>query len=490
MAHKLQLQRDGGPTSRDSRRLRSGGSGRSSNGGSGRLGGYARGRVGRRHGAANGGRVAADERRAHVASIVREAVGPREAGIGHVAKGAVGIEHERTTGRPVEEDGAGVGAQVIGDYVARERSVLWSIFGLGNVIKYFKYSCYMSKSNNHEKQQDALQEKLFRKEIEYNGNCMHPGCPNKVNMRSHILQENGILNHIAPNGKFMEITEGRLFQPNNVELTGVNASQLFTFRGLCGDHDRDDFAEIERQSTDFTSYREQMLFSYRALLNDLSKGQVVERYHNVALNSDAIDANRRENIKIGSVKTILARKDLEYYKILMDSELWMGNKSQNFDFYRRVIPKVELATSVVIGIPLRPFYPKQGLPWGFTREQALALVPADVNYRPFVGIVFLTIIPRDNDLVIIIGYHKSVVDIKGILVGAISGLSDEKFMDLVSNIVISVGTWCISNNLYDDWKKKGVIEDILVARSQFMETAIRPFNDREERVRYNMFAIV
>lgn len=350
----------------------------------------------------------------------------------------------------------------------------------------------MSTKGNHEKQQDNLQERLVAAELRFKGTCMHPGCTNKVNMKSHVLQKEGVLRHIAPDGKIREITEGRLLYPTCVEKEGISNSKRFAFYGLCGIHDNKDFAELEKANADkdFLSYRQHLLFSYRSVLNDLSLGRAMARYHIKAINNSGIDLTRRKELQRVAPKYIIASKELEHFKFIIERELWFNDPTQHFYFHRRVLPKVEVATSALFGESHFPYYITPQLPWGLTYGQAMGLDPASKHFKPHTAVTFLHIIPQESNTIVLLGYIKSATEVRGCPVDSIASMSDADFLKLCSDVLITIQTWCMSENLYQTWQAQGIIEGMLTARNYFLENAYRPTGQKLEKVTFNMFESV
>ncbi|GAB2461259.1 hypothetical protein GCM10011375_12300 [Hymenobacter qilianensis] len=146
----------------------------------------------------------------------------------------------------------------------------------------------------------------------------------------------------------------------------------------------------------------------------------------------------------------------------MEQELWFGDHNQRFEFHRRVLPKIDIATSAVFGGAIRPV--------AITYLQAQAINPLHIGFTPLSQPRFIHLIPRATDLVSIVGYvkHSSQRKIKGVLISEIEELPDENFRKLISDIVVSIQTWGISESLYETWEHQGTITTILDAIESFV----------------------
>src|SRR5579864_5104651 len=97
--------------------------------------------------------------------------------------------------------------------------------------------------------------------------CSFDNC-DKSSIQSHLLQENGILNQIANKTKDVMELAIDVYKPGTFIFKPISIGQVFTFPGFCDSHDSSIFKEIEQEKIDHTSYRTQLLFSYRAIVNE------------------------------------------------------------------------------------------------------------------------------------------------------------------------------------------------------------------------------
>ncbi|RZK25606.1 MAG: hypothetical protein EOO43_05065, partial [Flavobacterium sp.] len=114
------------------------------------------------------------------------------------------------------------------------------------------------------KKLNAIIDKYYSKCQNKQRKCPVDGC-NENAISSHLLQKNGIINHIATNQHVRQVSFDKFPTIKyKIKLIGVN--QALTFKGFCSYHDSELFKSIEGLNIDFNQYRCQLLFTYRALL--------------------------------------------------------------------------------------------------------------------------------------------------------------------------------------------------------------------------------
>lgn len=177
--------------------------------------------------------------------------------------------------------------------------------------------------------------------------CFLTNCNNK-SITSHLLQKNGILNHIATDNHLYQFGIDP-YKPNlfNFEKIGVN--KAFTFPGFCNKHDTSIFKEIETEEIDFSQYRTNLLFSYRILANELRKKEIlIDRFTSI-LNDFALnlyyDYRYFHDLKERIKGHRQALKDGEYYLKHFYSDI--NNNTKNFTFLTIELPYVEFCASGV-----------------------------------------------------------------------------------------------------------------------------------------------
>lgn len=120
--------------------------------------------------------------------------------------------------------------------------------------------------------------------------CMCPNCSDSA-INSHLLQRNGVLNHIIVKGHLYEIGREAFYKWHKnspVKIKKVGLQQAISFPLFCNKHDTELFATIEGNLIDFDDYRSQLLFSYRGLCSEIRKKEFV-KIRNIANDKSEIN---------------------------------------------------------------------------------------------------------------------------------------------------------------------------------------------------------
>ena len=306
--------------------------------------------------------------------------------------------------------------------------------------------------------------------------CNYPACNNPA-INSHILQENGILNWIADDKKaFMEHTPWSKFRPEEFYPSSINKSKMFTFKGFCNYHDSTVFKEIENGNLNFSSYRHNLLFSYRGLLNDLYSALISRDFANKALYDNKLPDIWKDDYRKRRNREQLKINELTYYKWVIEQEILFKQHSQQFIFHHFSLPKLELATSTIYGgITI---YGAKG--YKEMEYTALRKVKADdPTYRPACHPIFINLIPGENDFSFILGHVKTLTEIEAIPVRDIDDLGQSDILGLLSQILPKLEVWGMSKKLYKKWKDEGKVDRLLNARASW-NGKIDPFSTEAE----------
>lgn len=259
--------------------------------------------------------------------------------------------------------------------------------------------------------------------------CMCPEC-DKAAINSHLLQRNGILNHIAKNGHLYEIRQEDFFkwhksEPMRIKKVGI--MQAISFPLFCSEHDTNIFKPIEGDIVDFDDYRSQLLFSYRALCAELYKKKCNQIRHDIWHDSNM----KKESIE-GTDKAL---KDLKYYKYLFETEL--KNPKNKFTFYHRSYSFVGICASGTCSYE----------PVDYNSPLS---VESAINKKVWDGF-FINVIPQKDSLEIIIGYHKNHVnsDLRR-YVESWKNLSFDNLQRKLTDLFCTrLETWSMSPDVYD-----------------------------------------
>ena len=140
------------------------------------------------------------------------------------------------------------------------------------------------------KRANSIMAKLLKRAKEAKWNCLYPNCE-KDSIMSHLLQKNGILSRISTNRHVLEIqsTHNKNNKKDKHEIKSIGLNEAFAFPGFCISHDTLLFEKIENGNTiDYYDYYTQLLFSYRALMNESRKKEIIVDYYNRILKSSEL----------------------------------------------------------------------------------------------------------------------------------------------------------------------------------------------------------
>ncbi|MDO7884338.1 hypothetical protein [Hymenobacter cheonanensis] len=323
--------------------------------------------------------------------------------------------------------------------------------------------------------------------------CYNPDCKSgKHAIKSHVLQENGILNKIAesrPGGlKIVELKLNNNFQESKTGhrygfyLNGIGSDSELTFWGFCKECDAKLFHNLEIGSRDYTDSKNQLLLSYRAHLNELYKQEYNVLFH-AAIRAEAGFPQHIKDNAYMPRQVHQASLALEGYKIKSSIEQALKRHGINspISFVHFTLPKVGIATSSVFSNKLSGATVDINKLLAF-RPDYRQVNPADVSQLEE-NICFLHLIPGDNDLTVVFGYGRGSTHIMGTPINAIEMLSQEAKFKLLSDIILTkLETWCLSPTFYEHLLKTGNAEKILSAIDYHL-----PAEMKDGPVKINLF---
>lgn len=276
--------------------------------------------------------------------------------------------------------------------------------------------------------------------------CMYPHCSNPA-INSHLLQRHGVLSHIIEKGHLYEIGREDFYkwdEKSPIKIKKVGLQQAISFPLFCNKHDTELFAPIEGELIDFDDYRSQLLFSYRGLCSEIRKKEF-NQIRNVAFDEGEI----KDAVSAGTDRGL---KDLQYYKYLFEQELDIAK--QKFEFFHFSYPLIKVCASGAVSY--------EPIDYGDELSEEKALMK-----KVWDGF-FINIIPQENAIEIIIGYHKNHVNTAlRKYVESWQKLSFEELQVKLTDLFASkLEMWCISpsifENISDEKKQKfmDIIENI------------------------------
>lgn len=305
----------------------------------------------------------------------------------------------------------------------------------------------------NEKQAKSIIAQLFKRAKEAKWKCLYPNCE-KDSIQSHLLQKNGILSTISVNRHVHEIR----FVHNKkeryeVKLIGLN--EAFTFPGFCISHDTSLFEKIENgNKIDFNDYHTQLLFSYRALVNEKRKKEIMVNFYNRILESNELKHFVNEdyitNLNTSTTATLEGLADKPYYE-----ELFLHNientERRDFFFITRTLNRIEICSSAV-----------------FTFETSLELRQMQLARDPLLKLpltgIFFNLLPTKDKSYLVIGCLKERLSRCKSYLLEFESCTEERLLQLISNILLAqVENWLFSTEFYNSKlksKERGIISII------------------------------
>ena len=197
---------------------------------------------------------------------------------------------------------------------------------------------------------DSIILELFKRSKSVPRRCCFPGCPD-IAIDSHLLQKNGILKQLSENtNKLYElkhnpfINEKYYFKPEGINKT-------FTFPGFCNKHDTQIFKAIEDQFVDYFDYKTQLLFAYRAAVNERRKKEILVTFYDKILNSNILRSNFHpayfQKITFFKEQEILGIKDMIDSEKLLFGDICGEFSSKKFEFVTCKLSRVDVCSSGV-----------------------------------------------------------------------------------------------------------------------------------------------
>jgi len=268
--------------------------------------------------------------------------------------------------------------------------------------------------------------------------CMYPDCSQKA-IKSHLLQKNGIINQIAENKHVMEVI-GSPFTESQQIFKKTGHQGIFTFPGFCDTHDNILFKPIEEKVIDFDSYESQLLFSYRASVNERSKKEII------------IDTN----VRILSSPKLNGKLPIDYMHYLNDAILGLtagikdslidenklltnitDNKKKDFTFITRRLPRYEICSSGI-----------------FTYETSNELINTGHQLNQPLTEIYFNLLPCGNEMILIIGCQKNSISTCHEYLQQFKNKEVPMVLKLISNILLcQIENWTTSISFYDKYLK-------------------------------------
>lgn len=300
--------------------------------------------------------------------------------------------------------------------------------------------------------------------------CLFKNCQNSA-IKSHLLQKRGIINQIAKGNHVWELGMNR-YKPNTFQFQKVGLNDAFTFPGFCANHDSLIFKPIEVGNVDYTLYESQLLFSYRAIMNEKRKKEIMIDYNTRIYNSNQLRMyltdeyfdTIRESID-GNNDGIV---DEEYYESFFIENIENPNK-RDFSFLTFELPKVELCSSAVFS-------------YETTHEINYMLRYESYKATKPLTEIYFNLLPVKDRTIVIIG---CLTERKPLCWDYIENFKQQNPYDslkLISDLLLcQVENWLCSENMYQNNLKLREKEIIRITHE-----SIRHMDERR-KLNFNLF---
>jgi len=284
-----------------------------------------------------------------------------------------------------------------------------------------------------EKQFYGLWNQLLIKAQNSNFKCYSKTC-DKSAIDSHILQKNGVLAYIIQNGHLFTLHNE--VREKKFKFKRIGADKIFTFKGFCQPHDTDIFKEIETKDFSLDSYKNQLLLSYRGILNELRKKEIDIKFWQLLKDdptmSNAIDPSvfwaRERGVRA-------AIKDLEFYRSELEEDLITTREHKpKFRFVVRRLPFVPVCTSSI---------------FSFESNGQMMRKIGTLFFDKTLDSIIINLLPHEKETFLIVGTHQNCSSQCHLYLQQFSFRSDKELLKEISDILIrNVETWVTSEHYY------------------------------------------
>ncbi len=309
-------------------------------------------------------------------------------------------------------------------------------------------------------------ETIIRRATNAKRKCLFDGC-SETAIYSHLLQKNGIINQISENNQVYQLhSDG--YSKTGLLFKLYSIKEAFVFPGFCSQHDNDIFKEIESTNIQYIDYRTQLLFAYRALMNEKRKKEVIIDWEGRILNSFKLklflSPDALEIFSEHSKNTWLGIKDGDFYENIFLLNI-KDNALRDFSFMTYELPKIGLCVSAV-----------------FSYETSLEIVAHNNSYKaekPLTDI-FVNIMPILDKTIVIFGcltIHKEVC--WDYISGFNTGDTKSSLKRISDLLICQVENWLCSPTIYKTLikpKEREIIDLLKISLEHENERRILQFN--------------
>lgn len=219
--------------------------------------------------------------------------------------------------------------------------------------------------------------------------CLAEDCQEDC-INSHFLQKKGILNRLSERGFLIE---ARMIDPNHwkkkgepIEFVRVGLNKALSLNVFCKLHDSEIFKSIESFNPDFTCLNSFLLLSYRVTCAELRKKQINFTTFIEVFQEERLDDEINKEMILQFCNGFYIGIT-ELFKIKSIFEIEIKHNSDSFIYHTHTYEKIDVYASAIfspIGTDISALVESEGL-----------------------ANVYIHIIPRAENTIILIGYHKN-----------------------------------------------------------------------------------
>ena len=261
-------------------------------------------------------------------------------------------------------------------------------------------------------------------------------------INSHLLMVNGILNHVAEDGKLVELRTKSVYglkkgETKTAEFKKIGVHQAISLPVFCNFHDTTLFAEIEQKQVDYTNYKHLALYCYRAICGEIRKKEISTEFNNRVLKSITL-----ANLLSASTLSLFEGSNIGLKKGIEDLSFYAG------DLYNDIHGTTRHYYFRTFEIPLKGIY-AASISTLFSGIEILD----DTTVPNF---IFLAI-PMENSTQVIMGYHKDYINPKMITyIKRWENAKENQYGRLLTGILTQIETWGMSPSLYERLSKDNI----------------------------------
>lgn len=268
----------------------------------------------------------------------------------------------------------------------------------------------------------------------------------EIAINSHLLQKNGILNLISYNNHIIQIKSNDFFKAEKegmIDMNIIGINKAMSYPLFCNLHDTKIFESIETKELNTSIYKSQLLFSYRSLCAEIRKKlknieifERVQKSSHFKMHSQFLDITKMQ-IEANTQGV----NDMNFFKDEFEKEIF-NESIPNFVFETIDFNFIPISVSAVYS-PINP---------EFHTLEFLMNSKEPLNY------IFINLIPQNDKLSLIIGYHKNFMD-NWIFeyINSWKNIDDKVFRKKITDLLATkIETWAISPVYFESLSKSNI----------------------------------